>query len=98
MTNDVTKQLETTITQMKEEILHDVRAGHVPRNCASFGELHDYRDANCYGGFCDDDVADELIEQFGGRDADEGMPDGMINFMNAAQGAIDQWIKEGGLL
>lgn len=94
----MSQQLENLIAQMKEEILDDVRRGFVPRNCASFGELHDYRDANCYGGLCDDDVADALIEQFGGRDEDEGMPDGMLNLINAAQDPVDEWIKQGGLL
>lgn len=98
----MTQQLENLIAQMKEEILDDVRRGFVPgfvpRNCVSFGELHDYRDANCYGGLCDDEVFDALVEQFGGRDEDEGMPDGMLNLINAAQDAVDEWIKQGGLL
>lgn len=38
-----------------------------------------------------------LIEHFGGRDEDEGMPDALMNYLNDAQNSIDQWIKEGGI-
>ena len=34
----------------KTEILADVAAGTLPSTCASFSELHDYTDANGYGG------------------------------------------------
>ena len=34
----------------KQEILLDVIAGVVPATCVSFSELHDYVDANGYGG------------------------------------------------
>jgi hypothetical protein len=39
-----------TIARAKSEILRDVAAGIVPSTCASFSELHDYVDANGYGG------------------------------------------------
>jgi len=38
-----------------------------------------------------------LIEHFGGRDEDEGMPDALMDYLNAAQNSIDRWIKEGGI-
>lgn len=91
--------LEQTIARMKREIVEDVVAGHVPLNCGSFGDLQDHRDANVYGGFGDDDVADPLIHYFGGRDKEhDGMPDGMMAYMSQAQDAIDGWLREGGLV
>lgn len=42
------------VERMKREILVDVRKGVVPVTCASFSALHDYVDANCYGGFCEE--------------------------------------------
>lgn len=91
--------LEQTIARMKREIVEDVVAGHVPLNCGSFGDLHDHRDANVYGGFGDDDVADPLIHYFGGRDKEhDGMPDGMMAYMSQAQTAVDDWLKQGGLV
>ena len=68
------------IERMKREILADVRKGVVPVTCVSFSELHDYVDANCYGGFCDD-----------------GFDTTKVDAINAAQDAIDLWIKAGGL-
>lgn len=84
--------LEETVERMKTEIMFDMEDGQVPRTVRSFGELHEYVDANCYGGFCHA-VADRLIEHFGGRDSDEGMPQGMLDYINAAQDAIDAWLK-----
>ena len=90
--------LEKTIERMKAEIVEDVLTGHVPLNCATFGELHDYRDANGYGGFSDDTLADSMIRYFGGRGADEGMPNNMISFINQAQESVDGWLAKGGLV
>jgi hypothetical protein len=42
------------VERMKCEIWADVRKGVVPITCKSFSELHDYVDANCYGGFCEE--------------------------------------------
>lgn len=38
------------VERAKSEILADVAAGIVPNTCASYSELHDYVDANGYGG------------------------------------------------
>lgn len=83
-----------TVERMKAEILEDMAAGKVPETVASFSELHDHVDANEYGGFCEDDFADAAIEHFGGRDADEGMPQGFIDFMNECQNAVHQWLVD----
>jgi len=89
------KMLPDSVARMKLEIIEDVKAGLVPINVTSFSEVHDFRDANCYGGFCDDLVSDFFIEHFGGRDSDQGMPQAFIDHINAAQDAIDVWIKDG---
>jgi hypothetical protein len=85
--------LEATVERMKTEIRGDMQKGHVPRTVETFGELHTYVDANCYGGFCDDAFANTLIADFGGRDENEGMPDGMMNYVNDAQNAVDEWLR-----
>ena len=43
-------ELRQVVERAKAEILADVAAGTVPSTCASFSELHDYTDANGYGG------------------------------------------------
>jgi hypothetical protein len=90
--------LKEVIERMKREVIADVKSGQVPRTTKTFSELHDYGDANEYGGFCDDAFIDMLTQHFGGLDKNTGMPQGMLDFINAAQDAIDIWIKEGGLL
>lgn len=80
---------------MKSEILSDMINGIVPSTVASFSTLHNYVDANCYGSFCDDDFADAMISHFGGRDGNEGMPQGMLDYINECQGQIDLWLKSG---
>jgi hypothetical protein len=68
----------------------------VPATVASFSELHDHVDANCYAGFCEDAVFDGLIEMYGGRDAGtEALPDGMMRHVNALGDIIDAWLKAG---
>lgn len=89
--------LAAVIEQMKAEIMDDVRADIVPANVASFGDLHDFADANCYGGFCDEFACNALITYFGGRDENEGMPDALMAYINDAQEGIDAWIKQGGI-
>lgn len=89
--------LEETITRMKREIVQDVQSGRVPSHVQSFGHLHDFVDANEYGGLCTDEVADVLIANFGGRDKDDAMPDGMASYINDAQNAINGWIVAGGI-
>lgn len=83
------------VEEMKREITWDISDGYVPDTVASFSEIHDYRDANYYGGFCEDKFADAMIEAFGGRDEHEGMPQGMVDFINSAQDQIDQWLTGG---
>lgn len=90
--------LEQIVARMKGEILCDIAAGRVAADVRSFSELHDHVDANCYGGFCDQAFADALAAHFGGGSEREGMPDGMVGYLNAAQASINNWIVDGGLL
>lgn len=86
---------DLVVKRMCAEIEMDMRAKRVPRSVKSFGDLHSYVDANEYGGFCEDAVADSLIEKFGGRDADEGLPQGFIDLMNACQTAVSLRLRNG---
>jgi len=73
---------DTAVARGKEEISDDVAAGIVPASVASFSELHDYVDANEYGGLCDPDAFGG-VETYG------------IEFAAAVQDALDAWIKAG---
>ena len=85
--------LWSVIASMKLGIINDVNAKILPPNVTDFHDLHNYVDANEYGGFCIEEFAEPLIQLFGGRDGDDGMPQAYIDFMNEAQGIIDAWIK-----
>jgi hypothetical protein len=86
--------LEETVERMKAEIREDMRAGRISNNPAGFADLHDFVDANEYGGFCEDELADRLITHFGGHSGQELVPQGMLDYINAAQEAIDKWLKD----
>ena len=43
-------ELHAVVERAKKEVLAHVAAGIVPSTCESFSELHDYVDANGYGG------------------------------------------------
>ncbi len=83
-----------TVERFKAEIEEHMRTGVVPRQVSSFAQLHDFVDANCYGSLCEEEVFDGLIAQFGGRDEHEGMPQGMIDFINEVEDTVDKWLKE----
>ena len=90
--------LEETVERMKREVLTDVKLGKVPATVKAFSDLHDYVDANEYGGFCEEEFVDMLVQHFGGQNEGTGMPQGMLDFINSAQNSIDSWIKNGGLV
>lgn len=70
-----------TVNFAKAEILTDIKNGVVPNTVASFSELHDYVDANEYGGFTDNRYRPSK---------------GMV-FENKVQNELDKWIKNGGI-
>jgi len=75
--------LEKTIMRMKSEILHDIADGKIPADIMHFRDLHDYVDANEYGGFCED----------GNRVLDCLPADQKIDVLNHCQDEIDFWLK-----
>ena len=63
----------------KAEILEDIKTKLIPRTVVSFSELHDFVDANCYGGFCEENY--EASKDY--------------EFENSIQSAVDEWLKNG---
>lgn len=64
----------------KAEIRADIQAGKVPERVGSFAELHDYVDANCYGGIVEGENVSLLDD---------------IDAINLVQADVDQWLKLG---
>ena len=50
---DIEKDVCDAVDRGKREILSDIIHSRVPSDVSSFGQLHDYVDANEYGGLCD---------------------------------------------
>jgi hypothetical protein len=69
-----TEDLDRAIKRAKEEILDDIETGRVPATVTRFAELHDYVDANEYGGLCEVDLGGE-----------ETMSEKLMDFGNALQ-------------
>lgn len=74
------------VARAKGEILADIQSGRVPPTVATFAELHDYVDANGYGGAFEADV--EGSYAFDGSDE-------ALNFWNRVQGEVDAWLRAG---
>lgn len=77
--------INSLVERCKREILQDIDNGIVPETVSSFSELHDYVDANCYGGFCDDD------EDY--DDDNEEIWENQMELVNTVQCLVDVWLK-----
>lgn len=77
-------RIAASVERAKVEILTDIRDEAVPV-VESFSELHDYVDANEYGGLCDEPHPYGL----------EG--EEWLQWGNAVQEALNIWIVGGGL-
>jgi hypothetical protein len=77
----VTPECRRVIDRGWKEIQADVKAGIVPATAESFSELHDYVDANGYGGAFEE-TAHDVHD---------------VDFWNAVQDALNARIGKGGL-
>lgn len=68
-----------------------------PLTLTSFGELHDYCDANTLGGLCNDDICAEGNALFPDAEPDPGgiSTQGYMGAANAVQSAVDHWLASG---
>lgn len=87
---------EELAKRMQNEILADVSSGLVPRTVKGYSELHDYVDANLYGG------TEALLDEFDTEvpDTDEGHSSALTalcELANPAMDIVNAWIKAGGL-
>jgi hypothetical protein len=61
----------------KTEILADIENGTLPKTVKSYYEMNDFVDANCYGGFCEEDyISSKNFE-----------------FERKVQEAVEEWLK-----
>ena len=82
--------------RMKCDIVWDVRTGVVPADVARFSELHDYTDANCYGGT--ESLLDAMTKMAGEGDAaGRRAMQAFLAIANAAMDTVDAWLRGGGI-
>lgn len=79
---------EAVLSRMRLEIEADMQSGRVPRSVRSFPELHDYVDANCYGGMCDTEYSNFIEDILGGNEK-------LIEFLNRCQNEVGGWLSTG---
>lgn len=95
------EQISAAIERSKEEILADQALGQFAYRSEqkngvirTFSDLHDYVDANEYGGLCD---ADTYPEFWDNEITDTQTSDLNIASASAVQDGVDEWIRNGGL-
>lgn len=88
------KSKDQVVMLMKEEITRLVLDLTIPVNVKTFGELHDYIDANELGNMC----TEEFDKAWGRTPGDEGPEtDAMMEFCNECQMEVHEWIVDGDL-
>lgn len=96
--------LNTAVSRAKAEILADIANGTVPADVKCFAALHDYIDANCYAGCCDESTGTDLqgLELWnsifpGSAGCDEEVlgSEATLEAMNEMQMRLDQWLASG---
>lgn len=85
--SEICPTIEQTALRMKREIATDVIEGRVPDDVPHFAALHDYVDANEYGGMCEEGMPERF------EDAND-----WISHAEAAQAIADTWIRGGMLM
>lgn len=100
--NTPEQAMEVCLTRAKREIIEDVKAGyHRPESIKEFGDLHDKRDANEYGGMCGDDMVAELQAVLPALpdddDSDTFLTQRVMRFAEDLHNTVNQWIKDGGI-
>lgn len=76
---------------MKVQIIEDAVSCAIPHSICSFSELHDFVDANEYGGLCSPD-SEFYLDKLCNGDFNEA-----IKLVNEAQNIVSDWLARGEL-
>ncbi len=79
------KWIEERVEQSKLEIVDDMTSGRVPDTINYFGALHDWVDANEYGGLCDETLAAQCPTT-----------EDWLDLGNEVQNIVHAWLVAGG--
>lgn len=96
--------VEAMTARAKAEIIADAqnpsatRHGALPFDVPTFSALHDYVDANEYGGICDPGSPSASWEPTSDPAVVQMVAEQHSDRVNAMQDEVDRWLKDGGLL
>lgn len=83
------KQISDIEAWTVKTIIHEIEADPTLRLCSSFGSLHDYCDANCLGGLCDEEEHPIWWYTLIDEDGERIPPD-----INGIQDAVHRYLSE----
>ena len=87
--------IEHAIERSKAEILEDIDAGIVPNTVSSFSQLHDYVDANEYGGLCESGTWWCVADDYAELASNDGSYLRHFDQSAAVQDAVNAWLTNG---
>ena len=97
--------IDAAVSRAQSEIMADIASGTVPAAVKNFAALHDYVDANCYAGCCDEssgkdlqglDLWNSVFPGNAGDDDDEVLGSkATLDAINEMQSRLDQWLASG---
>jgi len=83
--------IQRAVARARREVRGDVAAGHLPpHGIRSFSDLHDFVDANEYGGLTGD-----FLDHFGYHADEGGLPDRAVDAANEVQERVHRWLGRG---
>ena len=97
--------IDAAVSRAQSEIMADIAGGTVPAAVKNFAALHDYVDANCYAGCCDESTAtglqgldlwNEIFPRANGDEEEVLGSEATLYALNEMQSQIDQWLVSGG--
>lgn len=83
------------VARAKDEIQADTAAGVVPACVRDFRTLHDYVDANEYGGMCDPALRPTIDRVFPNHASRHPDKDDTVAALNEIQEQLDTWLQAG---
>lgn len=86
--------IETAVRLSIEEILGYVASGFLPETVRSFSVLHDYMDANCLGGVCDEHLQPVFEAIFPQPERETFLTGPFMQALGRVQSRLDVWLAE----
>jgi hypothetical protein len=96
--------IDAAVSRAQSEIMADIASGTVSAAVKNFAALHDYVDANCYAGCCDESLSKDLqgldlwnsVFPANAGDDDKVLgSQATLDALSEMQSRLDQWLASG---